>query len=80
MPEFQTNEYITKDIGEAAALITQNQKLIRMDREGNVCWFIFDDKKECEKLSNQFFFDNLQVNAREYYEAQTRLKNRIFSR
>lgn len=80
MPEFQTNEYITKDIGEAAALITQNQKLIRMDRESNVCWFVFDNKKKCEELSNQFFFGDLQVNAREYYEAQTRLKNRIFSR
>jgi len=74
-----TTEYSTKDLGEAGALIVKSQKLIRMDREGKTCWFVFEDKEECEKLSNQFFFGELQVNAREFYEALGRLKNRIFS-
>lgn len=79
MAEFQTEGYKTKDLAESAALIIKNIRLIRIDREGRICWFVFDNKEECEKLSNQFFFGELQVNAREYYEALGRLKNRIFS-
>ena len=74
-----TTEYSTKDLGEAGALIVKKQKLIRMDREGKTCWFVFENKEECEKLSSDIFFGELQVNAREYYEALGRLKNRIFS-
>lgn len=74
-----TTEYSTKDLGEAGALIVKKQKLIRMDREGKTCWFVFENKDECAKLSSDFFFGGLQVNAREYYEALGRLKNRIFS-
>lgn len=74
-----TTEYSTKDLGEAGALIVKGQKLIRMDREGKICWFVFEDKEICERLSNQFFFGELYVNAREFYEALGRLKNRIFS-
>ena len=36
-------------------------------------------KSECEKLSNDFFFGEFPVNARQYYEIVVRLKHRIFS-
>jgi len=75
-----TTEYSTKDLGEAGVLIVKDQKLLRIDRKGKTCWFVFEDKEECERLSNQFFFNELLVNAREYYEVLRRLKNRIFSR
>jgi hypothetical protein len=74
-----TTEYSTKDLGEAGALIVKDQKLIRIDRKGKTCWFVFEDKEECERLSADFFFGELQVNARSFYEAITRLKHRIFS-
>lgn len=74
------NEYKTRDLAEAASIITQNKKLIRLERTGSTCWFIFSDKEECEKVSNEFFFGQLLVNARQYHEAVTLLKNRIFSR
>lgn len=74
-----TTEYSTKDLGEAGALLVKEQKLIRMDREGKTCWFVFADKEECKRLSNQFFFEELLVDAREFYEALNRLKHRIFS-
>ena len=73
------NEYKTKDLAEAAALIVNGEQISRIEREGRLCWFIFEDKDKCENLSNKFFFGGLLVNAREYYEAMTRLKNRIFS-
>jgi len=79
MPEFQTEEYKTKDLPESAALLYKNQKLIRIEKQGRICWFIFSDKQLCENLSKEFFFGELMVNAREYYEAVIRLKHRIFS-
>ena len=72
--------YKTKDLAEASALILQKQQLIRIDREGSICWFVFDDYNTCVDKSNQFFFGELLVNAREFHEAMARLKNRIFAR
>jgi len=72
-------EYSTKDLGEAGVLIVKDQKLLRIDRKGKTCWFVFEDKEECERLSNQFFFGELQINAREFYDALNRLKQKIFS-
>jgi hypothetical protein len=73
------NEYRTRDLAEAASLITNNKKLIRFERNGSTCWFVFDDSKGCERLSNDFFFGQLMVNARDYHKAMTILKNRIFA-
>lgn len=71
--------YKTKDLAEASALLVMKKTLLKVEREGQICWFVFDDKKNCEKISNNFFFGQLPVNAREYYEAMNRLKNKIFS-
>ncbi|PIQ71371.1 hypothetical protein COV87_03825 [Candidatus Roizmanbacteria bacterium CG11_big_fil_rev_8_21_14_0_20_37_16] len=79
MDNFQTCIYKTKDLPESAALIYKKQNLLRIDRQGKICWFIFENKSECEKLSREFFFGELTVNAREYYEIVVRLKHRIFS-
>lgn len=73
------DEYITKDLSEASVLITKQQKLQRIEREGKVCWFIFNDRKTCEELANHFWFDECLVNAKSYYEALQTLKNRIFA-
>lgn len=73
-------EYKSKDLAEVAAIITAGQQLQRIEREGSICFFIFSDKVKCEQLSNEFFFGNLRVNARSYYENMNRLKNRIFTK
>lgn len=72
--------YKTKDLAEAAALIVQKIPLKSIERNQSTCWFVFENKPDCEKFSNMFFFGELLVNAREFHEAITRLKNRIFSR
>ncbi len=72
------DEYKTKDLGEAGSLIVKGENLIRIERNGKVCWFVFQDKAECLRISNLFFFGRLEVNARDYFEALGRLKNRIF--
>ena len=73
------DNYRTKDLAEAGALITKKQQLVEIEREGRICWFVFNNKQECEKLSSQFFFGEFLVNALEYHETLNRLKNRIFS-
>lgn len=73
------DNYKTKDLAEGAMLLVMKRNLLGIEREGNICFFVFENKKRCEELSQQFFFDTLLVNAREYYEAIARLKNRIFS-
>lgn len=75
----KTDIYKTKDLAEAGVLIIKKQKLIRMDREGRICYFVFENKTECEKLSSQYFFGEILVNARNYYETLNILKSRIFS-
>lgn len=74
------NKYETKDLAEAAVLLVMKRSLLDIRREGSICWFIFEDKKRCEELSKQFFFDTILVDARTYFETITRLKNRIFAR
>lgn len=74
------NEFKTKDLAEASLLLVKNQKLVRLDRQGRIVYFVFDDKNNCEKLSNDFWFGECLVNAKSYYEAIQTLKNRIFSK
>lgn len=71
--------YKTRDLAEAAALVVLNQRIVNVERENRICWFIFENRKDCEQISDQFFFGKLNVPAREYYESIVRLKNRIFS-
>ena len=73
------NTYKTKDLAESAALILQRQQLLSIEREGKICWFIFENKEQCLKVSDSFFFGELLVNARDFHEAINRLKNRIFA-
>lgn len=74
-----SNEYKTRDLAEASALIVKKGKLLRIDRDGNICFFVFENSEKCLDISGDFFFGELMVNARDYYEALNRLKNRIFS-
>ena len=74
------NVYSTKDLAEASLLLVKNQKLIRLNRQGKTVFFVFEDKKNFEDISNQFWFGEFLVNAKTYYEAMQTLKNRIFAR
>jgi len=74
------NDYSTKDLAEAALLLVKKQKLLRLERQGKVCFFVFANKEACENLSSQFWFGECLVNAKTYYEAMLTLKNRIFAK
>lgn len=72
------SEYETKDISEAAALILWKQSLKDVQKRGSVSWFIFDGRKNCLKLSKEYYFGDLKVNARQYSQELKRLKILIF--
>lgn len=74
------NFYKTRDLAESAALIVSGQRLVIIERVGKTCIFVFANAEVCSQVSYKYFFGNLQVNARGYYEAITRLKNRIFAK
>lgn len=73
-------EYKTKDMGEAAALLTQNIKLLRLDYDANgFYWFVFDDGKLAEAVAHTYWFGNLLQNVKRYHESLQTLKDRIFA-
>lgn len=76
----ENQPYKTKDLGEAAALVVKEIQLIEVERQGSVCWFVFQDITQCELLSKQYFFGKLLINARAVHEASVRLKSMIFNR
>jgi len=76
----QTINYSTKDLGEAAMLLCKGQTIERLERKGNICWFVYTDPKSCLVLSNHYYFGELTVNARSYFESVNRLKKLIFNR
>lgn len=80
MANNQTDFYKTKDLAEASMLIVKRQKLITVEREGRICWFVFSNKNECEQLSNDYYFGEILVSARDFHEAMSRLKGRIFAK
>ena len=74
------DEYKTKDLGEASALISKSAKLLRLEQESNFYWFVFQDKNYCEPISNSYWSDELNVSAKTYSDAMRSLKDRLFAK
>lgn len=72
--------YKTKDIGEAAALLTQGIELLPLeyDPEG-FYWFVFDKGEYAQSVAHTYWFGNLMQNVKRYNEAFSRLKDRVFA-
>lgn len=72
-------EYQTKDLYEAAALVASNEKLSSASRISGVCYFKFQDAGTCKQKVERYHFGELLINAREYQQALSRLKKMIFT-
>jgi hypothetical protein len=70
--------YKTKDLWQAAALISLNIKLNSIVRENNICYFLFENEELAQQLSKEYFFGSLKVDAYKYQEAVAKLKREIF--
>ena len=69
------NTYTTKDLGEAVALLSSGVKMNSIDWKERVAYFTFAG--DCESLSREYFFGNLQVNARLFNDNMRSLKSRL---
>lgn len=70
----------TKDLSEAAALLCQRARLLRLEEEQNFYWFVFANQSVCEDISNSYWSGELQVSAKSYADSLRNLKDRLFAR
>ncbi|MEL7666493.1 MAG: DUF5659 domain-containing protein [Candidatus Shapirobacteria bacterium] len=74
----QNRTYKTKDIGVSAMLLTLGIPLIKTQRSGETVFFEFEENEKCKELSNQYWFGNCLVNARDFHQNLGILKGQIF--
>lgn len=73
------NEYITKDLGEAAALLTSKQVMLALHWKEGIAYFSFDESESCQKLAHQYFFENLELPVRNFYENLRIIKRKLYA-
>ncbi len=73
-----TDEYKTKDLGEAAAIYSSNIKLLRLDNGNNFYWFIFENKNT-KAIANSYWSGELKLKAKTYNDSLRSLKERVFA-
>ena len=71
-------DYYTKDLGEAAALLTVGAKLLRLEQASGFYWFVFQNKN-IEQESGRYWSGELQVSAKQYNDSMRTLKDRLFA-
>lgn len=71
--------YKTKDIYEASALIAMKMRIVCLEKEGSVFWFVFDLADECTQIANDYWNGGLEICAKDYSDAIRSLKDRIFA-
>lgn len=68
------------DFGLVSALVSLGFEIRRTEkRNGSRIFFIFIKTNELETAINQYMLGDLQVGARQYFEATKRLKSLIYS-
>ena len=72
------DEYRTKDLGEASAIFSQGIKTLHLEKDRTgFYWFVFPNK-ESFKIADLYWSQELQVDAKTYYDAMRNLKVRLF--
>lgn len=73
------NRFSTKDLYLGGMIYAKGAKFVGIERQGNVCWFVFENKAFCEDLQQQFYARTAEVNAKGFTEAIRTLKELVFS-
>mgnify|MGYP001193024685 CR=1 FL=1 len=68
-----------KDLYLCAFLLNEGQVLVRMEKEGQRCWFVFEQSVSLDELMNNFWQDLATTKARSYVNKIQNLKDMIFS-
>lgn len=73
------NYFSTKDLSLASLCYAMNVPLHGIEKDGNICWFNFENPEMCRGLQQQFFSKSINVNAKDYADAMRTLKNLLFT-
>lgn len=73
------DEYLTKDLYEAALLYTCQLRLSRLDRDGPCFWFVFQNRPECERLIKNFWNKEANIDAKGFADSIRSLKDKMFN-
>ena len=72
------DEYSTRNLALAAAIVASGQILLRLDRVERVAFFIFSDGRTCGDLETRYWAGTLGVDAKAYADAERTIKDRLF--
>lgn len=73
------DEYLTKDLYEAAAFYAWGEKDVSLKPEGNFFWFVFKNKIRCQKLSKDYWAEEGSIAPKKYVNALQTLRDRLFA-
>lgn len=73
-------QFSTFDLGLVASLISTGFPLLDLDKSNpKKVQFLFEDSNDIQAVIKDYWLDNLQVNARTYFDNLKAVKNRIYS-
>jgi len=76
----QKDKFMTFDLGLASALATLGYELWEVDKTNpRKAQFVFNWDKDIDKTVNDYWNNNLLVNARSIVDNQKMIKNRLYS-
>lgn len=78
MKPSNANETFTKDLAHATALLTAGIRLIRLEREANFYWFVFD-AEGTDEITQTYFSGELKQSVKQYSLNMRFLKDRLFA-
>ena len=73
-------QFRTKDIYEASALLASDAKFLYLEPESNFYWFVFENATACRTLSDSYWRNELTVHAKSLTDTIRSLKDQIFAR
>lgn len=67
--------YRTKDYSYASILLATSHHLIDREWENNICYFVFENKDDCDKTIIDYLNGKIMINAKELWEAIRTIKD-----
>lgn len=71
--------FSTRDFYPAAALLANGARFLRIDRQGNVGFFVFADQPACDEMISAYFQRSLVIPAIDFTNAIRTLKDMLHS-
>lgn len=75
----ENDVYKTPDFWLSSALLAKGMRLSRLEWNGPRAFFVFENERRCEELSQAYWNRDLAVDAKTYADSERTLKDRIHS-